>query len=135
MRLHALLSTAGPGAAAQRGAKAGAAAAERFQTKQAITEALFVSEALQHLQRRSPVGEQAIEMLLVREINLTGIDTCGRSSAAGAELLLRRSRLLNSGCSLINRASSSSAPSSPAVRASDAATDAASRPLQGAQVG
>ena len=69
-----LLSTAGPGAAAQRGAKAGAAAAERFQTKQAITEALFVSEALQHLQRRPPVGEQAIEMLLVREINLTGID-------------------------------------------------------------
>ena len=74
MRLHALLSTAGPGAAAQRGAKAGAAAAEWFQTKQAITEALFVSEALQHLQRRPPVGEQAIEMLLVREINLTGID-------------------------------------------------------------
>lgn len=54
--------------------RAGAAAAEWFQTKQAITEALFVSEALQHLQRRPPVGEQAIEMLLVREINLTGID-------------------------------------------------------------
>lgn len=90
VRLHALLSTAGAGAAAQCGSKAGAAAAERLQTEQAVTEALFVSKALQHLQRRPPVGEQTIEMLLVREINLAGIDNLRPvvRKQPGAELLV-----------------------------------------------
>jgi hypothetical protein len=61
------------GAAPQRVPETGAPRSERLQSQQPVTKMLFVSEGLQRLQRRPPVGEQAIQMILVGEINLAGV--------------------------------------------------------------
>lgn len=73
MRGKTFPATAGAGAAPQRVPETGAPRSERLQSQQPVAKMMLVSEGFQRLQRRPPVREQAIQMILAGEIHLTGV--------------------------------------------------------------
>lgn len=79
---------------------------------------LFISDGLQCLQSCAPIGKQAKQVGAREKSTSLAYTTSTRFSfnCRAQSWRLRRNRLLNSGCcSLINRASRSRAPISPAV--------------------
>lgn len=118
VRLNALFPTAGTGTALQRGSETGASARGRLKAQKAVAKLEFVRQRLQRLKCGSFISEQPIEIRGMRKIDVPRVDDLRLAfvDLQGAELTVAAQALVNSGCcSLIKRASSNSAPISPAV--------------------